>query len=158
MGVVGALGLLGATAASWIDQPVARAIGDVAVADIRATPGFELTPLAAVAALAALVCDVALLITRGPARRILALLAVGVGVCAVVVVGVGIGRLAGVDGTPTLAPWLAAAASAGMVAAGLLGIRRPARRLPARYEVDAPPGDAEWEIASEPDEPRRELP
>lgn len=158
LGVIGALGLLGATAASWIDQPTARAIGDVAVADVRATPGFELSPLAAVAALAGLLCDVALLATRGRARRIVSLLTVGVGLGAVVAVSVGIGRLWSLDGTPTVAPWLAVAASAGMVGAGVLGVGRPPGRLSARYEVNAPPGDDEWEIASDPDERRRELP
>ncbi|MBW3605223.1 MAG: hypothetical protein KY460_10000 [Actinobacteria bacterium] len=156
--VLSALGLLASTAAGWIEQPTARSIGDVAVAEVRVTAGIEVTPLAVVVALGGLVCGVVLLVTRGAARRMVSLLAVGVGIAAVVVVGVGVTRLPRLDGVWTPAPWLALAASAGMLAAGLLGLGGPARRLPARYDVDAPPDDAEWEIAADPDDGRRELP
>jgi hypothetical protein len=151
LAVVGALLLLGAAAASWVDQPVARAIGDVAVAETRATPGMELSPLTAVAALAGVIAGVALLLVRGAARRIVALLAVAVGIAAVTAVGIGIARAFGLDGQVSLAPWIALVAAAALLAAGLVGFGRPGRRLPARYDVAADPGDEEWRIAVEPD-------
>lgn len=156
--VLSALGLLASTASGWIEQPTTRAIGDVAVAEVRVTPGIEVAPLAVVVALGSLACGVALLITRGAARRMVSLLTVGIGVAAVVVVGVGVIRLPRFDGVWTPAPWLALASSAAMLAAGLLGLGGPVRHLPARYDVDAPPDDAEWEIAADPDDARRELP
>ncbi len=149
-GVVSSLALLGAASASWVDQPATRVIGDVAVTEIRATPGFEVSPLMVVAALGGLLCAVLLLLARTAGRRIVSLLATVAGVCAVVAVGVGLARLSGSDGEPTVAPWFAALASAGMLVAGLTGFGRPGRRMPARYDVDAPSDDTEWEIASDP--------
>lgn len=156
--VLSALGLLASTASGWIEQPTTRAIGDVAVAEVRVTPGVEVVPLAVVAALGGLACGVALLIARGAVRRMVSLLAVGIGVAAVGVAGVGVSRLPRLDGVWTPAPWLALASSAAMLAAGLLGLGGPARRLPARYDVDVPPEDAEWDNAADPDDVRRELP
>lgn len=151
LGVACALLLLGAAAASWVDQPVARSVGDVAVAATRATPGMELSPLTAVASLAGVGCCLALLLVRGAARRIVALLAGAAGVVAVVAVSVGISRALAVDGAVSLAPWIALAAATGMLAAPLAGFGRPGRRLPARYDVAAEPGDDEWRIAADPD-------
>lgn len=151
LAVVCALVLLGATAASWVDQPVARSVGDVAVSDTRATPGMELSPLTVVASLAGVGCGLALLLVRGAARRVVALLASASGVAAVVAVSVGIARAFALDGAVSAAPWIALASATGLAAAGLAGFGRPGRRLPARYDVAADPGDDEWRIAVESD-------
>jgi hypothetical protein len=151
LGVACALLLLGAVAASWVDQPVARSVGDVAVSDTRATAGMELSPLTAVASLAGVVCGLALLLVRGVARQVVALLAGIAGAVAVVAVAVGIARALALDGTVSVAPWVALGAATGMLAAALTGFGRPGRRLPARYDVAADPGDEEWRIAVEPD-------
>ncbi|HSJ44902.1 MAG TPA: Trp biosynthesis-associated membrane protein [Euzebyales bacterium] len=153
LGVVGSLVLLGAAAASWIDQPVARSIGDVAVAGTRATPGVEIAPLTVVTALAGLLCSVGLLATRGTVRRTVSLLLVVTGAAAVVVAASGITAVRGSDGVRTAAPWLAIVGAAAVLAAGLTGVRRPGRRLPARYDVDVAPQDAEWRMASVSDVP-----
>lgn len=153
LGVIGSLILLGAAAASWIDQPVARSIGDVAVAETRVTPGVEIAPLTVVTALAGLLCSVGLLATRRAARRTVSLLLAVTGAAAVVVVAAGIVGLRGMDGVDTAAPWLAAVGAAAVLAAGLTGFGRPGRRLPARYDVDVAPQDAEWRMASVDDEP-----
>jgi hypothetical protein len=153
LGVVGSLVLLGAAAASWIDRPVVRSIGDVAVAETRATSGVEIAPLTVVTALAGLLCSVGLLVTRGAARRTVSLLLAVTGASAVVVVASGIVALGGADGVRTAAPWLAIVGAATVLAAGLTGFRRPGRRLPARYDVDVAPQDAEWRMASVGDVP-----
>jgi hypothetical protein len=153
VGVVGSLTLLGGAAASWIEQPVARSVGDVAVAGTRATPGLEIAPLTVVAALAGLLGSVGVLVTRGTARRTMSLLLVVTGVAAVAIVGIGIVTLPTTDGVRTVAPWIAAVGAAGILAAGLGGVGRPpGRRMPARYDVDVTPQDAEWRLASADDE------
>lgn len=153
LGVIGSLVLLGAAAASWIDQPVARSIGDVAVSETRGTPGIEIAPLTVVTALAGLLCSIGLLATRHAARRSVSLLLAVTGAVAVVVVASGIVALRGVDGIRTAAPWLAAVGATAVLAAGLTGFGRPGRGLPARYDVDVAPQDAEWRMASAGDEP-----
>lgn len=151
-GALAALVLLGASVSSWIDQPVVRAIGDVAVDEVRATAGYEIASLALVAALACLACSVGLLLTRAAARRTVALLLTCTGVVAVSATAVGIVRLTALPGDWTVAPGVAAVGSVGMLAAGLRGFGRPGRRLPPRYDVDAPPEDDEWRMASVGDE------
>jgi len=152
VGVIGSLTLLGSAAAPWIEEPVARSIGDVAVAGTRATPGLEIAPLTVVAALAGLLGSVGALATKGTARRTMSLLLVVTGVFAAAVVGIGIVALPTTDGVRTVAPWIAAIGAAGVLAAGLTGFGRPGRHMPARYDVDVDPQDAEWRLASADDE------
>jgi hypothetical protein len=38
----------------------------------------------------------------------------------------------------------------GVLAAALVSVGPPSRRMPARYEVDAVPADDEWQLASDP--------
>ncbi|HEX6254625.1 MAG TPA: Trp biosynthesis-associated membrane protein [Euzebyales bacterium] len=149
LGVACALVLLGAGSATWTYEPVARSVGDVALVDTTATAGVEIAPLAVVVALAGVAGSIGLLATRGGARRMVALVLVVVGVAGVTGVGVGVARLFTIDGTVTLAPWLAVAGATGMLAAALASIGRPSRRMPARYEVDAAPADDEWRLASD---------
>lgn len=158
LGIAASVILVGTVAASWIDQPAARSIGDVAVTEVRPTPGLELSPVAFVAALGGLLCSVALLAARGAVRRIVSLLLVVVGVGAIAATGVGVSRMLALDGGVTIAPWGAALASCGLLAAGLLGFGRPGRRLPARYDVDVSPEDSEWRIASDPADPQGDEP
>jgi hypothetical protein len=148
LGVIGALVLLGAAVSSWIDEPVARAIGDVAVAGTRATPGVEIAPSTVVTALAGLLCSVGLLLTRNAARRTVSLLLAVLGVVALAVVIDGIVVTTSLDGDVTLAPWLAVLGATAVLAAGLVGFGRPGRRMPARYDVGFAPEDAEWHMAS----------
>ena len=147
--VLAAVVLCAATAASWVDQPVTRTVGDAAIREIRATAGTQLAPLGLVAGLAALLCGLALFVTRGDARRVVALLSVGAGVGAIVVIASGIIRAMARDGHLTVAPWLAAVASVAALAGGLLGFGRPRRRMPTRYDVDVQPADTEWQLAAE---------
>lgn len=149
VGVVCALLLLGAGAATWVSEPVARSVGEVALVERRATTGMEVAPLTVVAALAGVVCSVSLLATKGRVRRSVALVLVVVGLVGVLTVGAGLSRLRLLDGAVTPAPWLALTAGVGVLAAGLVGLRTPGRRLPARYEVGVAPTDTEWRLASE---------
>ena len=153
LGVIASLTLLGGAAASWIEQPVARTVGDVAVAGTRATPGLEIAPLTVVAALAGVLCSVGVLVTRRTARRTMSLLLALTGVASVAVVTAGIVALSTTDGVRTSAPWITAVGAAGVLAAGLAGFGRPGRRMPARYDVDVAPQDDEWRMASADDEP-----
>ena len=148
LGVGGALVLLGAATTTWLERAVPRVVGDVAVTATEVTVGTDISPLMVVAALAALVCSVALLLTRHGARRIVALLLVVTGVWAVGSVAVGVSRARVLDGVQTAAPWIALLGAAGVLGAGLLAFGRPGRRLPARYDVGAPPEDTEWRMAS----------
>jgi hypothetical protein len=156
VGVGCALLMLGAGSATWTYEPVARSVGDVALIDTTATAGVEVAPLVVVVALAAAVGSIGLLVTRGGARRMVAVLVVVVGAAGIAVVGVGITRVLATDGTVTAAPWLTAVGAAGVLSAALVSSGRPPRRMPARYEVDAAPADDEWQLASDPTgSPRR---
>lgn len=148
LGVAGALALLGAATTTWLERAVPRAVGDVAVTATVATEGTDISPLMVVAALAGLVCSVALLLTRRGARRVVALLLVVTGVWSVGVVVVGLARAHALDGVPTAAPWIGLLGAALILVAGLLAIGRPGRRLPARYDVGVAPEDTEWRMAS----------
>lgn len=161
IGIASALVLLGATAAPWVEEPLTRAIRDVTVSEVRVMSGFEFSPWAPVAALAGLVFSFGLLLKADRVRLVasVALLVAGVG--AVATVAVGVARIIGLYGAPTATPLLALVGGAAMVGAGVLGVvgvGRSAQRLPARYDVDAPPDDDEWEISSDTSRPRRELP
>lgn len=155
LGVVGSLVLLGAGAAAWIEEPVARSVGDVAVAETRTVPGVEIAPLIVVTALTGLLCSIGLLATRRAARRAASLLLAVAGGAAVVAVASGMAAARGMDGGRTAAPWLAAVGAAAVLMGGLAGFGRHGRRLPARYDVDVAPQDAEWRMASVGDEPEQ---
>lgn len=148
LGVAGALALLGAATTTWLERPVPRSVGDVAVTATEATAGTDISPLMVVAALAGLICSVALLLTRRGARRVVALLVVLTGVWSVGAVTVGLTRVRTLAGVPTAAPWIGLLGAGLILAAGLLAFGRPGRRLPARYDVGVTPDDAEWRMAS----------
>jgi Tryptophan-associated transmembrane protein (Trp_oprn_chp) len=154
-GIVAAMVFAGALAATWVEQRLTRTVGDVAVGEMRTTTGMELVPVGVVAGLVAVLCGVAVLVTRGMTRRVAAvLLAVsGGGVVAAAVVGVF--RAVAMDGRITAAPWIAGPAAVVVVAAGVLGWGSTARGMPARYDVDATPGDQEWQMATDPGDARR---
>jgi hypothetical protein len=149
-GITGAMVFAGALAAAWVQQRLTRTVGDVAVGETQATTGMELVPLGVVAGLTAVVCGISVLITRGVARRVAAVLLVVSGAGAVTAVALGVVRAIGLDGRITAAPWIAGPAAGVVVAAGLLAWGPTARRMPARYDVDAPAEDREWQMAADP--------
>ncbi|CAN5826274.1 hypothetical protein BH23ACT10_BH23ACT10_31640 [soil metagenome] len=161
IGIMSALVVLGATAAPWVEEPVTRAIRDVTVSEVRVLSGFEFSPSAPVAALVGLVCSFGLVLRADRVRRVASVVLFAAGIGGVAAVAVGLARIMGLYGAPTATPLLALVGGAGMVGAavlGMVGVGRSAQRLPARYDVDVPPDDDEWEIASDTRAPRRELP
>lgn len=155
LAVAGGLVLLGASAVAWFERSGSRAIGDVLVAQPETATGIEMAPSTVVVALSGLVCGLAMLVTRGTVRRVIALLAAVAGLVGVVVVGaVGI-ELDPSAGAFTAAPVVAAVGAAGVLVAGLAGMVRPGLRMPARYDVGASPEDDEWRMASVGDEAGR---
>lgn len=154
VGVGAALAFSAATATTWVREPVARTIGDAAVDEVVTTTGTQLVPLAIVAGLAALLCGLAMLVTRGMARRIVALLLTVSGICATVAATFALIRAFALDGGLTAAVWIAPLAAVVVTAAGMLGLGAPARRLPARYDVGVDPTDREWRMAADDDDAR----
>jgi hypothetical protein len=154
VGVIAAMVFAGMLASGWVERQLTRNVGDVAVGETQATTGMELVPLGVVAGLTAVVCGVAVLITRGVARRVAAVLLAASGGGLVVTAGLGVVRATGMDGRMTAAPWVAAAAAVVAVAAGVLAWGPAGRRMPARYDVDPPPGDREWRMAADPGDAR----
>jgi hypothetical protein len=120
-GIVAAMVFAAVLAAPWVERRVTRMVGDVAVDEMRATTGMELVPLGVVAGLAAVLCGVGMLATRGVARRAAALVTVAAGGGVVVAAVVGLLRAFAMDGRITAAPWIAAPAAVAVVAAGVLG-------------------------------------
>lgn len=155
LGIVAALAYSTAIATPWVEQLVTRAVGDATVEERVTTTGMELVPLGVVAGLAAVVCGVAVLATRGMPRRIVALLLTCSGAGAIAAAVVGTMRAVAMDGEVTIAPWVAVPAAIALAAAGMLGLGPPARRMPPRYDVDVDPADREWQMATDPGDARR---
>jgi len=149
-GIMAAMVFAGALAAAWVQQRLTRTVGDVAVGETQATTGMELVPLGVVTGLTAMVCGVGVLITRGFTRRVAAVLLVMSGAGAVTAVALGVVRAVALDGWITAAPWIAGPAAGVVVVAGLLAWGPTARPMPARYDVDAPAEDSEWQMAADP--------
>lgn len=155
LGIVASLLFSTAIATTWVEQMATRTVGDATVDETVTTTGMELVPLSVVAGLAAVVCGVGLLATRGAARRLAALLLTCSGIGAIAAAVAGVMRAVAMDGGLTVAPWIALPAAIALTAAGVLGLGPPARRLPARYDVDADPADQEWRMATDPGDARR---
>lgn len=150
VGVIAAMVFTATIAATWVDQPLTRSVGDVAVTETHTTAGMELAPVGLVVGLAAVLCGLMLLATRGRARRIVALLLAIAGSGAAVAAAVGVSRAMAMDGRVTVAAWVAVPAAVAVVAAGVLGLGPTERHMPARYDVDVAPGDREWQLATDP--------
>ena len=148
IGICAALAFSAATATTWVRAATTRTIGEATVDEVMATTGMQVVPLAIVAGLAALLCGLAMLVTRGTARRIVALLATITGICATVAAALGLARAFALDGALTPAIWVVPVAAAGIVASGLLGLGAPAPRLPDRYDIDVDSADREWQLAA----------
>jgi hypothetical protein len=155
VGVVAAALYSTTIATTWVQRSVTRTVGDAAVDETVTTTGMELVPLGVVAGLAAVVCGVGMLATRGTARRIMALLVTCSGIAAVAAAVVGALRAVAADGAVTIAPWLALPVAIVLMAAGVLGMAPPARRLPTRYDVGVDPADREWQLATDPGDAQR---
>jgi hypothetical protein len=155
VGVVAAALYSTTIATTWVQRSVTRTVGDAAVDETVTTTGMELVPLGVVAGLAAVVCGVGMLATRGTARRIMALLVTCSGIAAVAAAVVGALRAVAADGAVTIAPWIALPAAVVLMAAGALGMGPPARRMPTRYDVDVDPADREWQMATDPGDAQR---
>lgn len=149
IGLGAALAFSAATATTWVRAATTRTIGNAAVDEVVATSGMQVVPLAIVAGLGALLCGLAMLVTRGTARRIVALLTTVAGIGATVAAALGLVRALALDGALTPAVWVAPVAAAAIVAGGLLGLGSPAPRLPERYDVDVDPADREWRMAAD---------
>jgi hypothetical protein len=154
-GITAAMVFAGGLAAAWVQQQLTRTVGDVVVDETQATTGMELVPLGVVAGLAAVVCGVGLLIIRGVGRRVAAVLLMMSGAAAVIAVALGVARAIALDGRITAAPWIAGPAAGVVMAAGALAWGPTARRMSARYDVDAPAEDREWQMAADPGETGR---
>jgi hypothetical protein len=155
-GVVAAMAFTAAVASTWVAQPVTRTVGDVAVTETRTTAGMELAPVALILGMVAVVFGLGSLATHGMARQIAAMILAVTGGGAVVAVVVAISRAVAMDGRLTAAPWIAAPAAVAVAAAGVFGRGRTGRRMPKRYDVDADPGDREWQLATDPGEGERQ--
>jgi hypothetical protein len=155
LGIVASLVFSTVIATAWVEQSRTRTVGGATVDETVTTTGMELVPLGVVAGLAAVVCGVGVLATRGTARRLAALLLTCSGIGAIGAAVAGVMRAVAMDGGLTVAPWIALPAAIALTAAGLLGLGPPARRMPARYDVDADPGDQEWRMATDPGDARR---
>ena len=145
----------GALAATWVERRLTRTVGEVAVGEVQVTTGMELVPLGVVAGLVAVLCGVAVLATRGAARRVAAALLVLSGAGMVTAVAVGAVRAMAMDGRVTAGPWIAGPAALVVVIAGVLTWGPTTRRMPARYDVDVTPGDQEWQMAVDPGDARQ---
>ncbi|HSK91740.1 MAG TPA: hypothetical protein VK875_10545 [Euzebyales bacterium] len=148
--IAGALWFAAAVAGTWVERPLTRTVGDVALNEVETVSGTELVPVGVVIGLVALLCGVGVLATRGAARRGVSLLVVIGGGSAVAAAATGFVRANALDGAVTTAPFGAALAALVILAGGLLGLGGSARRLPSRYDVAADPGDREWQLASDP--------
>ena len=155
LGIVASLVFSTVIATAWVEQSRTRTVGGATVDETVTTTGMELVPLGVVAGLAAVVCGVGMLAARGTARRLAALLLTCSGIGAIGAAVAGVMRAVAMDGGLTVAPWIALPAAIALTAAGLLGLGPPARRMPARYDVDADPGDQEWRMATDPGDARR---
>jgi hypothetical protein len=144
-----------AVASAWVEQPVTRTVGEVAVTETRTTSGMEVAPAGLIVGLVAVLFGLGVLATRGVARQMIAMILAVAGGGAVVTAAVGVSRVVAMDGRVTAAPWIAVPAGAAVVAAGVLARGVSGRRMPKRYDVDADPGDDEWQLATDPGDRRR---
>jgi hypothetical protein len=151
-GVVAAMVFTAAVASTWVAQPVTRTVGDVAVTETRTTAGMELAPVALILGMVAVVFGLGSLVSHGMARQVVAMILAVTGGGAVAAAVVALSRAIAMDGRVTTAPWIAVPAAAAVAAAGVLGRGRTGRRMPKRYDVDADPGDREWQLATDPGE------
>jgi hypothetical protein len=154
VGIIAAVVFAGTLASAWVEQRLTRTVGDVAVDEMLTTTGMELVPLGVVAGLTAVVCGVVVLVTRGVARRVAAVLLAASGGGLVVTAGLGAVRATAMEGRITPAPWAAGLSALVAVAAGALAWGSTGRRMPARYDVDPPPDDREWQMAADPGDAR----
>lgn len=151
--IVAALVLLLAGAGAWVTTVEERSVGDVVVTEPEDVSGTEFAPGAMVVGLAGLGAGIVLALVRGPARRVIAAVAVLLGLAGVVSVATGIVAATGSDGRLTPAPPFAAAAAAGMAVGGAAALRAPARPPTAsKYRVaEEQTADDEWSLAANDD-------
>lgn len=158
LGAVAGLVVLGATTAAWVTRREVGDIGGVAVEQVTTVSGAEVQPALMLVGLVLVLAAVAVAFVAGRPRRVLGAVAATAGLVGVVLAVLGAVEASTRDGALQPAAWWAVAGSVLGVAAGAVALRRPERRaaLPARFDLDARPGDGagepvdEWNLAAEP--------
>lgn len=149
LAVVGGLALAGGAAGEWVTTTETRTVGGVEVQEEDSVSGVEFAAAAIPVGFGAALGGVVLAVTRGRARRAAGGLLALAGVAGVAVVGRGIVSAAAEPGALGPAAGIATVGGIALVAAGMLGMRRPrAPVLDDRYAVEGDAGDDEWRIAS----------
>ncbi|MGH8931737.1 MAG: hypothetical protein ACRDZO_14210 [Egibacteraceae bacterium] len=149
LAVLGGLLLVGGVVGDWVVRDAPRQIGDLTVREVVQTSGTQFAVAAIPAGVLAMLCGP--LLAFGRARVIGGVLAaiLGLGGGAIVAAG----TIEAVQATGALAqgPAVAATGALGVLAAGLLALRRSANSPQAsRYTVEGVE-DREWELAAEED-------
>ena len=156
--VLGGLLVGAGGAGGWRTLERARQVGTVAVTDVRTVPGGEVAPTVVAWGIALVVVGLVLLALRGRMILVGSGVVVALAVAAGVAAGLGLVRAAGEPGTLAAGGPMAAGGAVVALAGGVAGLRAGrggrggrARALPARYDLEADPGDeaaAAWDEVS----------
>lgn len=152
--VLGGLTLAAAGGADWAVTDADRTVAGVQVEAAGAVSGLGAAPLALPIGLAAVAGGILLALLRSRARVAAGSAVTLVGLAGLATVAAGWWETLQLDAAVTAAPGFAAAGALMALAGGLAATRRSesAPALPPRFDLDAEAEDAEWELASDPQE------
>jgi len=149
LAVLGGLLLVGGVVGDWVVRDASRQIGEWTVREVVRTPGTQFAVAAIPAGVLAMLCGPLLAFDRARVIGGVVAALLGLGAGAIVAAG----TIEAVQATGALAqgPAVAGTGALGVLAAGLLALRRSADPPQAsRYTVEGVE-DREWELAAEED-------